>query len=806
MSNETQTPKPVKETPQDRATRVNDQTKVPEGGSPGAGADTAGTPAKPRRPNWKVKGEPRLVDKSVEELRAIGSKRAIQAIKKKAEALVYSSAVPVTKAEALELLEGRNVKHPHIKKIVCAELFKFAEENHIPANKFLFANGALQTIRSYAAQEGLPLEEQYRSDADVPAELLGMGELYAAFDAFYAPHHRDVSFDDYLATRYACKNDTYYLGHMLGFDGFSDCHKAWAHEFFPQWKPEGLSRNYTMKQRNEWTSQQSPIKDRLLLASRRAFKSTAGRVLAAALLITSWDGTIFYISETKSLAKQNIEALRGFFEIAEGVDSPYVEFQRLFPEACIAQGDGSSLTYEHPMARLRLGYPNVQSGSMDAATAGKRSMLILGDDIISEETSGNEDIRNKQIKKWSMVCKLREKGAYVLNLATPYHQEDVYATMIATRASDKHKDPTFLVRIDPAFTLKPYARKKLTPSLVPTITFDDIESFLMPADLMWVELQVDMRTSPSTFLSQNLCIFPKDIEDGIQIQFTHEAIWKRVKTLTELGRPSVMAKNFIAVDRSGGSIARTADFQCAVVGRVQAVDHQNAVCVIDAKMVRERDSAFIIETLIPLIKEHHPQVIIFEKDKGWADFEQTLRVELLKRAIPVPWIRTTPIDNSPRAKARLAKRMETPLATGRLYFNAAIEDLEACLLQLEKFDGTSSNTFRKDDFVDSLRLLCEALLPSTFVEVETDDEAKKRREERELMLKDEDTKRQRQEYHDRMFSGSSNPGYVSTASAWAGRSTEPAPTPEPAPAAPRQFPRGSGFATLPNGWRGRPRG
>lgn len=804
MSNETQTPKPV-----------SDETKLLTTG-PGAAEQPAETPAaKPKRPNWKVRGEPRLVDKSVEELRAIGTKRAIQAIKKKAEALVYSSTVPVTKAEALELLEGRNVKHPHIKKIVCAELFKFAEENHIPANKFLFSNGALQTIRSYAAQEGLPLDEAYRSDDDVPAELLGMGELYSLFDAFYGPHYQDTSYDDYRNLRFTCKNDVYELGHLLGFDGFSDCHRAWAHAFFPQWDATDLPRNYTMKQRNEWTVSQSPIKDRLLLASRRAFKSTAGRVLVAGLLVTCWDSTVVYISETKSLAKQNIEGLRGFFEVEPGVDSPYVRFQRTFPEATIPKGDGSALTYEHPCARLRLGYANVQNGSMDAATAGKRAMLILGDDVISEETSGNEEIRDKQARKWSLVKKLREKGAYSLLLATPYNEDDLYAREIAARASDKHKDPTFLVRIDPAFLLKPYARKKLTSALVPTITFDDIESFLMPADLMWAELQVDMRTSPSTFLSQNLCVFPRDIEDGIQIQFTHEAIWKRVKTLTELGRPSVMAKNFIAVDRSGGSIARTADFQCAVVGRVQAVDHQNAVCVIDAKMVRERDSAFIIETLIPLIKEHHPQVIIFEKDKGWADFEQTLRMELLKRAIPVPWIRTTPIDNSPRAKARLAKRMETPLATGRLYFNAAIEDLEACLLQLEKFDGTSSNTFRKDDFVDSLRLLCEALLPSTFVEVETDDEAKKRHAEREQILKDEEAKRQRQEYHDRMFSTGigivsgqgSEPdrSNVSTARQWGNKPTEPAPEPEPAPAAPRQFPRGSGFAILPSGLRGRPR-
>ena len=725
---------------------------------------------------------------------------------KKSESFVFDSKTEPSKPEALALLEERGIKHPHIQKIVHAALVRLAEEQHIPANRFLFANGALAAQRSYELKEGQPLDEKFRTDEDVLGELLGNSELYALYDAFFAPHYPEDSFADYLKYRFRAKNDLYYLGHIMGFDGFSDCHKRWAYDFFPRWNPIGLPRKYTLQQRNNWAAAQSPIKDRLLLASRRAFKSTAGRVLVAALLITCWDAKVIYISETRPLAKQNIEAVRGFFEVEAGIDNPYVKFQRLFPEACIPKDDGSVMTYNHPCARLRLPGANVESSSMDSSTAGRRSTLILGDDIISEETSGNEEIRAKQIKKWSMVCKLREKGTYTIQLATPYHEEDCYANTIDTRASKKHQDLTFLHRVDPAFTLKPQARHKLTPALVSTITLDDIDSFLMP-DLPWEELQVDMRTSPRAFLSQNLCIFPKDDDDSLQVQFTHEAIWKRVRTMSEMGSHTpVIAKNFLAIDRSGGSIARTADFQCAVVGRVQVVNGHNAAVVVDAKLSRARDSEFITETLVPLIRQHSPQMIIFEKDRGWSDFEQTLRVELLKRSIPVPWIRTLPIDNSPKAKAKAIKRLEVPLATGRLYFNAAIADLEACLLQLEKFDGTPSHSTRKDDFPDSLHLLCEALLPGTFVEVETDADAERRKKQREQNLKEEESRRQRQEYHDRMHGGPQT-GYVSTAKDWAGKSTEPAPEPQPAPqpAHAKRFPMGGSFVVLPPGMRGGPR-
>ncbi len=70
--------------------------------------------------------------------------------------------------------------------------------------------------------------------------------------------------------------------------------------------------------------------------------------------------------------------------------------------------------------------------------------------------------------------------------------------------------------------------------------------------------------------------------------------------------------------------------------------------------------------------------MIFEEDKHWADFEMNLRRELVRRNIPVPRLRHISIDTTPSAKAERAKRLELPLALGRLFFYSGIPDLEAC--------------------------------------------------------------------------------------------------------------------------------
>ncbi len=435
---------------------------------------------------------------------------------------------------------------------------------------------------------------------------------------------------------------------------------------------------------------------------------------------------------------------------------------------------------------------------MQAANTGSRFWYCVFDDPVSNENyTANDDQRAMGLSKYGAIMALAEPAAFILNIQTPWVEEDLADVMI--KRNEQDPEHPLAVRIDPVMEIKVEAKHKTLLDLRET---DVVLNFLPKLNWRFVRDKIRAPEGLNFFKTQYLCRWIKE-DEGIKCQFDHDEIWRRVKGMSYFGVPLVV-QNFLAVDRSGGSVARTADFNCAVVGRVQPVEGRQALILVDAHMQRAKDSELIEEILIPLIVKHKPQVIIFEEDKHWADFETNLRKELLRRGIAVPWIRHIPIDTTPNSKAKHAKRLELPIQQGRIFFNAAISQLEECLLQLEKFDGRASHSHKKDDFVDSLVLLADAMLPQTHVEPEDPKvaEARKEREEKEY----DDARRRA--FHDRLISGGVQPTVTTRTQYEAMQRGQPQFPPEPAPtptsAHPRQFPRGGGFATLPGNMRGNP--
>src|SRR5207245_5879648 len=123
------------------------------------------------------------------------------------------------------------------------------------------------------------------------------------------------------------------------------------------------------------------------------------------------------VSETRPLSKDNIEALRGFFKVQPGIENPYQRFQRFFVESTIPMGDGSVLSLENPMRRLRLPQ-SVESSSMDSTVAGRRAAIILFDDPVSDVSCTNDTQIAKSVQKRDLLVKLKNKGGVVITLGT----------------------------------------------------------------------------------------------------------------------------------------------------------------------------------------------------------------------------------------------------------------------------------------------------------------------------------------------------------------------------------------------------
>src|SRR5207302_8647212 len=203
-----------------------------------------------------------------------------------------------------------------------------------------------------------------------------------------------------------------------------------------------------------WLNEQSELKNFLLLASRSSFKYSWSHVWLLSLILCLPDVRVLLVSETRPLAKDFIGVIRSYFEAIPGQET---RFQRLFPEFTIPLGDGSVLSLDCPMAHLRLPQ-SIESTSMDSAVAGRRFDIGLFYDPISNMSCVNDTKIEASHKKFLALLKLRETSAVVCVLGTPWAENDLYSRLIGQ--ADENEDSSWTYRIDPAFVVKPEARKK----------------------------------------------------------------------------------------------------------------------------------------------------------------------------------------------------------------------------------------------------------------------------------------------------------------------------------------------------------
>jgi Terminase RNaseH-like domain len=653
--------------------------------------------------------------------------------RKKAESYVYSSATEPTKAEAKEILTARGLKNAHVVDLCYDLALVAAEQNGVPANRFLFQNGIRRLLESYQCKAPNVLD--LIPDEEVAGELLNRAELYALYD-FGFWRHPDTSFDQWLADRLKFRMSAFELSKILGKEDFGTKHQEWT-DFAPCWNPLGLRPGYTQKQALTWLDAQSEIKRYLLVASRNSMKSTWARILALTLTVTYPDARILIVSETNRLSKKAMKEFRGYLEMAPS--SPTL-FQQYFSEFTIAPDEGQSLVYDNPLARLGLPQNSVESSSMESANTGSRFDFCLFDDPISRDNgTANEEQRAAAISKHGSIMKLREPAGYAINIQTPWVQDDLGDVMIQRNSEDPEKP--LAVRIDPVIEIRTEAKHK---GLLELREEDVVLNFL--PKLNWKFVRDEMRSPEGLNFFKTQYMTQWIVEkDEIKCQFDHDELRARAKHFGFFGA-SPIAQVVMSLDRSW-SVSRYADFSCIVVGKIQAVENKQALVISDVKMDRWKESE-LVRHIVELIEKHRPTVFVSQQDKGWAELSEAIRRQCAMRNIPAPWLRFQVVDNTDRAKARRVKKLELPLSDGRLWFFMS-HWTEAALLQLEKFDGvTKSNSHRKDDFCDALSILWESFGPKYLEEIPAED-----KDQRDRELEDEAARERRRHFYDRMFSG-----------------------------------------------------
>jgi len=341
----------------------------------------------------KKKGKWRGVKKGTEEYRALDAAekkqtRAINKAQAELEAQGLHSEAELSRKEIKQILVEERKLRPQVAE-QCVRLVQVAAREHkIPANQFLVRYGLKNTL---SALQGASCELPISSEEIIDGEVLFQHELECLYD-FSMFRQPEVSFAPFLEARFNCKNNAMYISKLFEKD-FAECHRRWTEEFFPQIDSLGLRPDYTQQQARQWlASQTDHFKTFLLLASRNSFKSSWSKFFVLSLVAAFPDVRVLLVSETHELSTLFVGELRQYLEVREG-EAPN-KFLQLFPEAAVLAGEGSSMTYENPIRHLRLPAPTIRSTSVDASVTGGRYDLLVADDILSDQSCGNE----KQIK------------------------------------------------------------------------------------------------------------------------------------------------------------------------------------------------------------------------------------------------------------------------------------------------------------------------------------------------------------------------------------------------------------------------
>jgi hypothetical protein len=732
--------------------------------------------------------------------------------KKAKESFVFSSATEPNKAEAKRLLSER-IQNQHVLDFCYDLALNAAEQNGVSPNRFYFQNGYRKTIASLEAKAPQTLEA-IPADEEVEGEILYRADLYALFDYGFW-RHPDVSFEQWLADRRKFKSSAFEMSKILGKEDFGAKHEEWT-TFAPRWNPVGLRPGYTQKQALTWLdSQRSDTegdkKRYLLVASRNSMKSTWVRILGLCLTITLPDAPILVVSETNKLSKKGMKELKGYLEMVP--NNPSL-FQQYFGEFTIPPDSGQSLVYENPLAHLGMPQNSIEQSSMESANTGSRFWFAIFDDPISRDNgTRNEEQRAEAVSKHGSITKLRDPAGFYINVQTPWVADDLGDVMIQRNSEDD--EHPLAVRIDPVFEMKPdvvtrYSKLKGVDAdkFLLCLTENDINLNFLPK-LNWRFVRDEMRSPEGIrfFRSQYLCEWLHD-EEGLRVTFAEEDLRAHLRR-TEFFGSQLGAQTHLVLDRAY-SIQAWADYSALCVLKVMPVTARDGVkpktsCVVwDACVERMKESE-LVKKVVDFMEQYKPTSFTCEKDKGHEALDLAIRKLAMLRGVPLPYMRWTATNpggsRTQLQKAKRIKKLESPLATDLLWFRSSGGWTDIVFQQFCTMNGIFKDVnSKKIDAPDAISLGYEQFMPRTLMEPEDPESAQQKKQDAEREFERE----RMRAAHAAHFGQGGPTGHVTTGRGWGNnRPTDPTPANEPAPTAPRHFPRGGhpGFSILPGGMR-----
>lgn len=531
--------------------------------------------------------------------------------------------------------------------------------------------------------------------------------------------------EEMLRYRYLAQTSLFFLGNLL--QTYSQMtlstHEEICNEFFVRKDP-------TFPTFEQFANQYTDLKDRMLLVPRGGFKSSIDIADCVQWIICYPGIAILILTGVYKLAGDFVGELRQHFTMMENAASDSKAkvtykvrdltdrltgeasgsmFQVLFPEHCIAPGEGGQFEFDSPASGGGdQREPTVRAASIEQALSGMHFGVLKLDDVVTNENCLTADRLEKINKQISVNRAMLHPYGFNDVIGTWYDERDYYGVTIKQEETfaleegllDSIRGSVDSGRFNSNVYVKVYLRSAWWPTaaakaagkIEEEMKKEDWE-FWFPERLPYEFLIKEKKKDPDGFSIKYLNN-PRLIN---RVKFPRELLLRRTIPHSQFPSQGIMVT---AVD-TAYSTKSWADYTVILTalifgGRFYIVN-----------MVRGRFSEYDLPAVIAGAGfKWKPKRIAIEDSVGvkWMGRELRREMDKLRISIPVEYC-TLGYGSKLRSKQLKAKPVLRLLGDERLYFLNSCEGLEEIYGEMEKFTGTSDDAH--DDIVSAISLLVE---------------------------------------------------------------------------------------------------
>jgi predicted phage terminase large subunit-like protein len=433
--------------------------------------------------------------------------------------------------------------------------------------------------------------------------------------------------------------------------------------------------------------EQSPAKQRLLLAPRNTMKTTMDECDIAQWFLCFPGIRILLLTGTQDLGERMVAKVKRWLQ--------HEVIRALFPELGIPPADekwGTSGEFTIPERGTTWKEPSLSSSTIASAKASGHFEVFKFDDCVNEVNSKTVEQRQKIIDSFDESKYLCEPDYYVDVIGTRWDMADLYGQLIKRNedAVAEGEEPETNVLALAAWKLIEGRELQKNANGIPVIKADDVE-LLYPDRIKFRELSKQYRANPYSFSCQQLNSPDPNIEQQVK-SFPLDMLLRH--KLPYDGMP-YSGKKYICWDLSGYTKTAKSDWTVGIVGMVDDKNRLFIVDIIRGKYNPVQQAAAIVEAA----KKWNPETTIIEPAQGARALEPTIVRTAQEVGTTVPILWWTPTRDKD-AKINRIGYLATVLRAEQLWFANYANNLDYLFDELTQYPYA-----RHDDHSDALAIL-----------------------------------------------------------------------------------------------------